>query len=83
MPKITIYSTPTCAFCQMAKEFFKEHNLVYTDINVAEDHAKAQEMVEKSGQLGVPVIVIEKDGKENIVIGFDRAELSSLLDAKS
>ncbi len=82
MPKITIYSTPTCAFCQMAKEFFATHNLAYTDINVAEDRVKAQEMVEKSGQLGVPVIVIANSGKENIVIGFDRAELTSLLDVK-
>jgi len=66
----------------MAKEFFKENNLEFTDFNVAEDRAKAQEMVDKSGQLGVPVIIIEDGGKENIVIGFDRAELSSLLDVK-
>jgi glutaredoxin-like YruB-family protein len=75
MAKVTIYTTPTCVYCKMTKEFFKENNIAYEEKNVLEDEAAAQEMVEKSGQMGVPVIDI--DG--NIVVGFDRALLSKLL----
>lgn len=72
---VTIYSTPTCHFCLMAKDFFKEHNVTYTEYDVLSDLEKRQEMIDKSGQMGVPVIMI--DGK--IIIGFDQAEISSLL----
>ena len=72
---VVIYSTPTCHFCQMAKNFFEEHGIEYTDYNVAEDIEKAREMVEKTGQMGVPVIDI--DGE--IVIGFDEPRLRELL----
>ena len=75
MKSVTIYSTPTCHYCQMAKEFFKEKGIQYTEYNVLTDLDKRQEMVDKSGQLGVPVIVID----EHIIIGFDQAEISSLL----
>lgn len=80
---VTIYSTPTCPYCNMAKEYFKEHSVEFEDINVAEDQAKAQEMVEKSGQMGVPVLVIPSEmsstAKEEVVIGFDRNALADLL----
>jgi len=72
MPKIEIYSTPTCHFCQMTKEFLKEHNIPYTDYNVATDLERRKEMIAKSGQMGVPVIVI--DGQ--LMVGFDREELA-------
>jgi len=75
MKNVEIYSTPTCHYCQMAKEFFKEKGIQYTEYNVLTDLAKRQEMIDNSGQLGVPVISI--DGK--VVIGFDQAEISSLL----
>lgn len=75
MKEVTIYSTPTCHFCQLAKEFFKEKGINYTEHNVLADLEKRQEMVDKSGQLGVPVINI--DG--NIIVGFDQVEISSLL----
>jgi glutaredoxin 3 len=75
MKNVTIYSTPTCHFCHMAKEFFKENNINFTDHDVKSDLEKRKEMVEKSGQLGVPVIDI--DGK--IIVGFDRAQLASEL----
>jgi len=68
MKAVTIYSTPTCAYCKMAKEYFREKNVSYTEFNVAVDIERAQEMIEKSGQMGVPVIDIE--GK--IVIGFNK-----------
>ena len=73
--QVTIYSTPTCHFCQMAKEFFKEKNVEYTDFNVAEDTEKRQEMIEMTGQMGVPVIKIGDD----VVIGFDKEKITQLL----
>jgi glutaredoxin-like YruB-family protein len=72
---VTIYSTPTCHFCQAAKVFFNEHDVKYTEVNVAEDAAKRQEMIEMTGQMGVPVIRIEND----VIVGFDEAKLKELL----
>jgi len=79
MPKVTIYSTPTCPYCQQAKAFFKENNIEFEDIDVATDEKKAEEMIEKSGQMGVPVIIIEKDGKEEVIIGFEKEKITELL----
>mgnify|MGYP001220980448 CR=1 FL=1 len=78
MADVTIYTTPTCVYCKTAKEFFKENNIEYEEKNVAEDEQARDAMVEKSGQLGVPVI----DVKGDIVIGFDKAKLSELLGVK-
>ena len=75
MKKITIYSTPTCHFCQMAKEFFKDNSVEFTDYNVAEDAEKRQEMVEKSGQMGVPVIMVD----DEIMVGFNEDQLKTSL----
>lgn len=74
---VVIYSTPVCHFCQAAKEFFKENNVAYEDINVAEDAEKRQEMIEMTGQMGVPVIKIGND----IVVGFDEGKVKELLSA--
>lgn len=73
--KITIYTTPTCVYCKMAKEFFAKNNITYAERNVVEDEAARKEMVEKSHQLGVPVIDINGE----IFVGFNRAELESAL----
>lgn len=75
MHQVTIYSTPTCHFCHMAKDFFKEKGVQYTDYDVLADEVKRQEMFDKTHQLGVPVIVI--DGE--VTIGFDRPRIESLL----
>jgi glutaredoxin-like YruB-family protein len=75
MKNVTIYSTPTCHFCQLAKEFFKEKGIQYTEYDVLTNLEKRQQMVDKSGQLGVPVIMID----EHIIVGFDQVEISSLL----
>jgi len=72
---VVVYSTPTCHFCQMAKKFFTENNIAYTDHNVAEDAEKRAEMLEKSGQMGVPVIFIGDD----LVVGFDEGKIRELL----
>jgi len=71
--QVTIYSTPTCHFCQMAKEFFAQNNVSYTEHNVASDMEKRQEMIEKSGQMGVPVIFVG----DEMIIGFDKEKLAA------
>jgi len=78
MQKITIYTTPTCAYCKMTKAFFKENNVRYEEKDVLENMAAQEEMVGKSHQLGVPVIDI--DGQ--IIVGFDKKGLSRLLKIK-
>ena len=72
---IKIYTTPTCAYCKMAKEFFTENNLVYEEHNVVQDEKAREEMIEKSHQMGVPLIDI--DGE--IYVGFNREELKKAL----
>lgn len=76
---VTVYSTTTCPYCDMAKKFLGDNNVEFTAYNVAEDQEKAEEMVQKSGQMGVPVIVIEKDGKEEVTVGFDQGKLQGML----
>lgn len=76
--KVTVYSTPGCPWCVRVKEFLKEHNIKFDEIDVSRDRKKAMEMVEKSGQMGVPVISI--DGE--IVVGFDEERLKELLKIK-
>lgn len=73
--EVTIYSTPTCHFCHMAKDYFAQHGVQFTDYNVGTDLAKRQEMIQKSGQMGVPVITVGSD----LVVGFDEPRLRELL----
>ncbi len=70
MKKVIIYSTPSCTYCKMAKEFFKEHGVEYTEHDVSTDLTARKDMIDKSEQMGVPVTDIE--GK--IIIGFDKEE---------
>jgi glutaredoxin-like YruB-family protein len=72
---VTIYSTSACHFCHMAKDFFAENNIAFTDYNVGENPEKRQEMIEMTGQLGVPVIRIEDD----VIVGFDQGKVKELL----
>ncbi len=72
---VSIYSTPTCHFCQMAKEFFAENKIEYTNYDVSKDLARRQEMFTITSQMGVPVIIIGDD----VVIGFDRDKIAELL----
>lgn len=78
MAKITIYTTPTCIYCKMAKEFFSKNNISYEEKDVAADLQAREEMIAKSHQLGVPVIDI--DGE--IVIGFDEEAIKEILKVK-
>ncbi|MEK7627303.1 MAG: glutaredoxin domain-containing protein [Patescibacteria group bacterium] len=75
MKKILIYSTPSCPYCVMVKDFLKEHNISFTDLNVAEDENARNEMIKKTNQMGVPVIDI--DGE--IITGFDKPKISEIL----
>ncbi len=79
--KVSIYTTPSCTYCRQAKEFFKEKAVNYEEYDVFTDVARRQEMVDKSGQLGVPVITVSAaDGaNEEVVIGYNRARLAALL----
>jgi len=72
---VDIYSTPTCHFCHMAKEWLASKNIPFTDYNVASDMDKRKEMVEMTGQLGVPVIKIGDD----VMIGFNQEKMATLL----
>ncbi len=73
--KVTIYSTPTCHFCHMTKEYLTEKGISFTDYDVAHDLEKRQEMIQKSGQMGVPVIFID----DEMIIGFDKDKIASTL----
>ncbi len=74
-PTVKVYSTPTCPYCVAAKDFLKEKNIDFQDINVAEDREAAKEMVDKSGQMGVPVIEINGE----MLVGFDKDKVSKAL----
>lgn len=73
--KVKVYTTPSCGFCYALKEFLKEHKIPFEEVDVSIDQKAAEEMVVKSGQMGVPVVEIE----DKIVVGFDREKLIELL----
>lgn len=74
---VKVYSTPTCPYCKMAKDYLTAKGVQFEDVNVATDNSAAEEMVKISGQMGVPVIVV--DGQA--IVGFDKARLDSLIKA--
>ncbi len=78
MSNVTIYSTPTCVYCNMAKTFFKANDVAFTEFNVASDLAKRKEMIDKTGQMGVPVI----DAAGEVIVGFDESKLREILKIK-
>jgi glutaredoxin-like YruB-family protein len=73
--EVKVYSTPTCPYCKMTKKFLEDNGIKYQDLNVAQDKAARDEMINKSGQMGVPVIDI--DGE--LILGFDQAQLKKKL----
>lgn len=76
--KVKVYSTPTCPYCHMTKQFLKQNKIEFEDIDVSRNREAATEMIEKSGQMGVPVIDI--DGK--IIVGFDVKAIKEALKLK-
>jgi len=75
MAQVTLYTTPSCVYCKMAKDFFKKNNVSYAEKDVLSDLTARDEMIKKSHQLGVPVI--EVDG--NVLVGFDQLRLKEML----
>lgn len=75
MKKVSIYTTPTCVYCKHAKKYFNDNNIAYEEHDVAADITRRQEMIEKTGQMGVPVIMVD----DNIIVGFNQAKLKELL----
>jgi len=75
MAKVKVYSTQFCPYCVSLKQFLKKHNVDFEDIDVTKDKKLQDEMIEKSGQMGVPVADI--DGE--IIIGFDKTKIAKLL----
>ncbi len=75
MNNVIVYSTKSCPYCVMAKEYLKSKNIVFEDVDVGSDMTRAMEMIKKSGQQGVPVI--EVNGK--IIVGFNKPEIDSAL----
>ncbi len=74
-PKVIIFSTPTCSFCTAAKRYFREKNVRFTDVDVSRDESAARDMMRRTGQMGVPVILINN----RPIIGFDRPKIDQLL----
>lgn len=76
--KVTIYSTPTCPYCTIAKNYFKDNDIEYQEVDVSSDQEAAQKMVAKSGQMGVPQIEIG----DELIVGFDKEKIDELLEIK-
>ena len=75
MPNVKVYSTPVCPYCEMAKDFLKENNVKFEEVDVSKNQEAAVEMVEKSGQMSVPVIIID----DEVIVGFDRERMRKAL----
>ena len=75
MPMIKVYSTPTCPYCIRLKDYLKQHNVVFENIDVSLDQNGLQEMIDVSGQMGVPVLKVDQD----IIVGFDQEKIDEKL----
>ena len=76
--RVIVFSTPTCSYCNMAKQYFRRNKIRFKDVDVSRDEAAARDLVRRTGQMGVPVIDI--NGK--LIVGFDKPQISRLLDIK-
>jgi glutaredoxin-like YruB-family protein len=80
MKKVKIYSTPTCPYCNMAKDFLKEKGVDYEDVDLSSNELAREEIIKKTGQMSVPVIELSEEGKEpEYIIGFDQKKLEQAL----
>jgi glutaredoxin-like YruB-family protein len=78
-PKVIVFSTPTCSFCTQAKRYFKEKNVRFTDVDVSRDQSAARDMMRRTGQMGVPVILINNTA----IVGFDKNKINQMLNLKN
>ncbi len=76
MKKVILYTTPTCAFCSVVKKYFEDKGIEYQEVDVSEDEEGLEKMQEKTGQMSVPVILID----EEAVVGFDKKKIEKLLE---
>lgn len=79
MKEVIVYSTPTCPYCTMAKKYFDDNKVKYSEHDVSADQKFAEELQEKSGQMGVPVILIKDNDKEEVIVGFDKEKIDKTL----
>ena len=77
-PKVIIFTTPTCSFCNAAKRYFREKRIKFRDVDVSRDHRAAQDMMRRTGQTGVPVILINN----RPVVGFNKPKINRMLGIK-
>jgi len=75
MSEVFVYTTPTCPYCHKVKDWLTQHNIQFTEINVAEDHNAVEQMIKESGQSGVPVIKIQNQDEAKIIVGYDISAL--------
>jgi glutaredoxin-like YruB-family protein len=78
-PKVIVFSTPTCTFCNQAKRYFREKNIRFTDVDISRDQSAARDILKKTGQMGVPVILINN----RPIVGFDRNKINQMLNIKN
>jgi len=76
--KVKLYTTPYCTYCKLAKNFFNKNKIVFTEIDISEDEKALNEMVKKSGQMGVPVIEVG----DEMLVGYNETKLKKLLGVK-
>jgi glutaredoxin-like YruB-family protein len=74
-PRVIIFTTPTCSYCNLAKQYFRRNKIRFRDVDISKDAAAARDAVRRSGQMGVPVIDI--GGK--VIVGFDKPKINQLL----
>ena len=77
-PKVIMFTTPTCSFCTAAKRYFREKNIKFTEVDVSRDISAARDLQRKTGQTGVPVIIINN----RPIVGFDRPKINQMLNIK-
>lgn len=80
MSRVKIYTILDCPYCESVKQFLKKHDVEYKNADISNSAKEAEEMVKKSGQLSPPVVVIRKNGKDEVVIGFDEKRLAEVLE---
>jgi len=76
--RVIVFSTPTCSYCNMAKQYFRRNKIRFKDVDVSRDEAAARDLVRRTGQMGVPVI----DINGRLIVGFDKPQINRLLDIK-
>jgi len=82
-PVISVFNTPNCPYCHMLMDYLDGKNIDYVSIDLTREPDRAQEMMQKSGQTGVPVTIIKQGDKEDIIIGFDQEKIDQILQLKS